>query len=98
VRTLEELGAGGLTTQHEVVDAAGAFVGRIDVADPRIRCGLEYDGVQAHSPRAWGRDEGRYERLRAAGWTIDTITKLDLLPGEPRLRRIVERWASRRAA
>lgn len=92
VRTLRELGVDGVVTQHEVRDQAGAFVARLDLAVPARRQALEYDGVAHHGPRAWSRDEPRYQRLRALGWDVESVTKLDLLPGDPRLRRIVDRW------
>lgn len=92
LRQLAELGVSGVVTQHEVYDELGRFVARLDVADPERRFALEYDGVEPHNPRHWDRDEPRYAALRALGWRVDGITKLDLLPGEPRLRRIVEGW------
>lgn len=98
VRLLGELGLTGIVTQHEVRDAGGALVGRLDVACPSIRAGLEYDSLEWHNPRRWDRDEPRYRALRAAGWAVDSITKLDLLPGERRLRDIVEGWQRRLAA
>lgn len=94
VRTLRELGVDDVVTQHEVYDDAGRFVARLDLAAPGQRRALEYDGVAHHGPRAWARDEPRYQRLRALGWDVESVTKLDLLPGEPRLRRIAERWAA----
>lgn len=98
LRLLDELGAVGVVTQHEVRAADGSFIGRLDIACPAIRAGLEYDSVDWHNPRHWGRDEPRYQALRAAGWAVDGITKLDLLPGERRLRDIVEGWQRRLAA
>ena len=71
LRLLGELGATGLVTQHEVLDANGAFIGRLDVARPDRKCGLEYDSVRFHGPRQWERDERRYGQLRAAGWWDD---------------------------
>jgi hypothetical protein len=92
LRLLAELGCDDLVAQHQVFDADGGFVARLDLASPRRRLGFEYDGVEFHGPRAWQRDEARYERLRAAGWRVETLDKADLLPGETRLRRLVEAW------
>lgn len=92
LRLLAELGVVGLVSQFEVFDTAGSFVARLDLADPAYRRGFEYDGVETHNARRWGRDEHRYARLRALGWDVQSLTKLDLLPGEPRLRRIADRW------
>jgi hypothetical protein len=91
LRLLAELGVEGLVAQYEVLDEHGTFVARLDLAAPDRRLGFEYDGVRFHGPRTWGRDEARYVRLRALGWTVESLDKLDLLRGEPRLRRLVER-------
>lgn len=96
LRMLLDLGVADVVTQYEVVDDDGRFVARLDLAAPRLRAGVEYDGLEAHNPRRWGRDEPRYQRLRALGWDVEGITKYDLLPGCPRLPELVERW--RRAA
>lgn len=92
LRSAEAEGIVGLVAQHEVRDVAGGFVARLDLALPAQRCGFEYDGVRHHGPRQWGRDEARYARLHALGWRIEPISKLDLLPGERRLRDVAVRW------
>jgi hypothetical protein len=97
VRLVAELGLTGLVCQHEVRTPDG-FVARLDLAAPALQRGLEYDGVLAHNPRRWDRDEPRYERLRALGWSIESVTKADLLPGETRLRELVARWLAAGAA
>ena len=91
LRLLTELGINGLVAQYEVVDDLGRFVARLDLAAPDRRLGFEYDGVRFHGPRQWDRDEARYARLRALGWTVESLDKLDLVPGEPRLRQLVQR-------
>jgi hypothetical protein len=93
LRLLADLGLTGLVSQYEVRDETGAFVARLDLADPEHRQAFEYDGVKAHNPRRWDRDEPRYGRLRALGWRVEPVTKLDLLPGEPRLREIAVAWS-----
>jgi len=98
LRLLGELGATGLVTQHEVLDANGAFIGRLDVARPDRKCGLEYDSIRFHGPRQWERDERRYGQLRAAGWDVEGVTKADLVPGATRLATISARWLSAEAA
>jgi hypothetical protein len=85
-------GIHGLVAQFEVYDEHGEFVARLDLAQPELRRGFEYDGVEAHNPRRWSRDEARYARLAALGWEVESMTKLDLLPGERRLRDIAARW------
>ena len=90
LRLLTELGVDGLVAQHDVFDEDGGFVARLDLAAPSRRLGFEYDGARFHGPRQWARDEARYARLRTLGWTVESLDKLDLLPGEPRLRRLVQ--------
>ena len=92
LRFLGEQGLEDLVTQFEVHDLDGTFVARLDIASPKLRAGFEYDGVEVHGPRAWPRDEPRYAALRRLGWRVEGVTKIDLLPGEPRIRRIVQRW------
>lgn len=92
LRLLGDLGLEGLVAQHEVFDDDGSFVARLDLAAPSRRLGFEYDGRRFHGPRQWARDERRYARLRALGWAVASLDKLDLLPGEPRLRQLVQRW------
>lgn len=92
LRCLGEQGLEDLVTQYDVHDLDGTFVARLDIASPRLRAGFEYDGVEVHGPRAWPRDEPRYAALRRLGWRVEGVTKIDLLPGEQRIRRIVQRW------
>jgi hypothetical protein len=94
VRVLGELGLHRPALQYDVFDLRGDFVARLDAAFPARRRGLEYDGLVTHGPRAWGRDEPRYNRLRALGWEVESVTKLDLLPGERRLRDLAARWGA----
>jgi len=98
LRGLAELGVTELVSQYEVYDDAGSFVARLDLADPARRWGLEYDGVESHGARAWVRDETRYARLAALGWRVDAVSKLDLLPGETRLRDLVRQRLGARVA
>jgi hypothetical protein len=67
--------------QYEVfVD--GRFVGRIDVAFPDARLGLEYDSYLWHSARTdWERDHRRTSDLIASGWRILPVTFEDLRAG-----------------
>lgn len=94
LRLLQGLGVVDLVTQHEVHDQQGRFVARLDLACPSLRRGFEYDGVRHHGPRAWARDERRYAVLRETGWIVHDVSKLDLLPGEPRLRNLVRAWGT----
>jgi hypothetical protein len=88
--------------QHEVFDATGMFVARLDVSWPRLKLGVEYDGEHHTDPAQQERDRIRREKLRALGWRIIVVTKDDLLDGgQQLLRQIVaayERYSSWNAA
>ena len=65
--------------QHEVVDARGEFVARLDMAYPRLRLGMEYDG-RGHL-QAWEQDHDarRLNALDACGWSVLRFTAPDIL-------------------
>ncbi len=94
VRRLEEWGCDGTVTQHEVRDERGCLVARLDVAIPSRRHGFEYDSDRFHNPRHWTVEEQREARLRALGWRIDHVSKLDLLPSSARLPDLLARLAA----
>lgn len=72
--------------QVVVTDEDGVVIARIDLAWPRKRIGLEYDGRRWHGPDRWAADELRHQRLEAAGWAILHADRDDLRPGESSLR------------
>ncbi|HEY1485597.1 MAG TPA: DUF559 domain-containing protein [Micromonosporaceae bacterium] len=64
--------------QVKVFDADGRFVGRLDLAYPRARIGIEYEG-DGHRDRAtFRRDLARINALQAAGWLIIRVTADDI--------------------
>ena len=71
--------------QHEVFDASGTFVARLDLSWPALKLAVEYDGEHHNEPEQRARDEVRLERLRALGWHVISITKHDLEDGGRRL-------------
>ena len=89
LRRLRDLGALDVVSQHEIHDADG-FIARVDVAIIERQHAFEYDSDRYHNPRRWVRDEARYARLRAAGWRVDPVCKLDLLPSSTRLANLVQ--------
>lgn len=94
LRRCGELGLVGLVPQFEVFDERGRFVARLDLARPEQKQALEYEGVGPHNPRRWEHDEARYATLRALGWDVQAVGKLDLCPGEPRLPELARRWTA----
>jgi hypothetical protein len=60
-----------------VTDAAGREVYRLDLAWPRLRIMLEYDGVAAHAGQE-EHDRARRADLERRGWIVVVVTKDDL--------------------
>ena len=79
---------------HELRDASGAFVARVDLAYPRERVALEYEGdIHRVDRRVWQKDIRRRERVEDLGWRMVRVTADDLhAPAEliRRLRRLIE--------
>ncbi|WP_125130347.1 DUF559 domain-containing protein [Microbacterium sp. 10M-3C3] len=72
---------------HEVFDGDGRFVARLDLAYPRRRVAVEYEGEQhLTDPAQWARDIRRYEALAALGWTVIRLTREDLHGGSAAAR------------
>ncbi|TFV57696.1 hypothetical protein E4P42_14750 [Mycobacterium sp. PS03-16] len=72
-------------TQIVVVDAYGAFVGRIDMGYREHQVGVEYDGPQHwDDPGQHARDIDRLAELAAQGWVIIRVSR-DIM----RYRRVV---------
>jgi very-short-patch-repair endonuclease len=69
-RLLLDAGLEAPTLQHEVVDGAGRFVARVDLAYPRHLVGIELDGRHHIEDRAFQRDPVRRNRLTGLGWSM----------------------------
>lgn len=63
--------------QHPV-RSRGQFLGRVDLAFPAARIAIEYEGAYHFEDGQIVRDDARYERLRAAGWTVIRLSSADL--------------------
>lgn len=67
-----------LVPQVEVYDGP-RFVARLDLADPELRSGAEYDGVEWHdTPEQRQHDADRRADARTCGYLIEVFTKDDL--------------------
>jgi len=60
-----------------VTDASGEEIYRLDLAWPRLRIALEYDGVEAHAGQE-AHDAARRADLERRGWIVVVVTKEDL--------------------
>lgn len=76
---LLDAGLGPLTAQHDVHDARGRFVARVDLAWPALRVAVEYDGDHHREPAHFRQDVARLNALRAAGWLVLRFTADDVL-------------------
>ncbi len=85
--------AGGLprpVTQYVVYDDDGRFVARLDLAYPKKKLGVEYDGDQHRSRAVFRTDVRRLNDLRACGWTVLRFVAGDM--SQPhRMRAVVAR-------
>ncbi|MEO3927487.1 DUF559 domain-containing protein [Micromonosporaceae bacterium B7E4] len=84
--------------QHDVYDARGRFVGRVDLAYPRLRIALEYEGDHHRERGHFRQDVARLNDLRAAGWAVLRFTADDLLRHPTRLVAQVAQAVRERSA
>jgi hypothetical protein len=63
--------------QYEVRVGDGV-IARVDLAFPEARVAIEYEGAYHFEDDQIVRDDARYERLRAAGWTVIRLNAADL--------------------
>lgn len=72
--TLVQAGLPTPVPQHVVRTEDGTFVARVDLAWPRLRLAVEYDGRWHADPEQLARDRRRLNALVAAGWTVVHVT------------------------
>jgi hypothetical protein len=80
VRFLREWGLPEPDRQVPIRDEAGEVIGRVDLGWPRVRFGVEYDGLHWHGPARWLEDEARHGAICRSGWTLLHVGTRDLLP------------------
>ncbi|MEV4660714.1 DUF559 domain-containing protein [Micromonospora echinofusca] len=86
---LLDAGLPPFTAQHDVLDATGRFVGRVDLAWPALRVAVEYDGDHHRERAHFRQDVARLNALRAAGWIVLRFTADDVLRHRTRTVRLV---------
>ncbi|WP_308493103.1 endonuclease domain-containing protein [Microbacterium terrisoli] len=73
--TLIDAGLPEPVLDHDVFDAVGRFVARVDMAYPRLRIAIEYEGTHHNTDAQWEDDIDRYARLEAVGWRVVRVSK-----------------------
>ncbi|WP_159606317.1 endonuclease domain-containing protein [Agromyces humi] len=76
---------------HPVFDDMGTLLALVDLAYPKRRVGIEYEGDGHREKRRFRADILRRERLEDLGWTIVRLTSDDISPDPP--RRVAETLA-----
>jgi hypothetical protein len=91
IRVLRQWGYPDPERQIPIVNAAGETIGRIDLGWSPQRVGIEYDSERWHGPERWEHEEARHAAIEALGWCLLRADKLDLRPGQARLRDDLKR-------
>jgi hypothetical protein len=60
------------------VHERGEWLGRVDLGFPDAKVAVEYEGAYHFEDGQIVRDDVRYARLRAAGWTVIRVSAVDL--------------------
>jgi very-short-patch-repair endonuclease len=71
--------------QYDVLTPSGRFVARLDLAYPKQRIGLEYDGDHHRDRDAFRADAVRLNRLRLLDWSVLRFTAADVLHNPDRM-------------
>ena len=82
IRRILSFGLPAPVTQHEVEDADGSFIARLDLAWPAHKTAREYVSVRWHGPDRIEHDELRLQRLEAEGWQVDNLYRYQVAAGE----------------
>lgn len=84
--------------QHDVHDADGRWIARVDFAWLEQKLALEYEGVWHGERQQVARDRARLNKLTAAGWTVVFVTAADLLDPVQLVARVGAALAASRYA
>jgi hypothetical protein len=60
------------------VHEGGEWLGRVDLGFPEAKVAVEYEGAYHFEDGQIVRDDVRYARLQAAGWTVIRVSAADL--------------------
>jgi hypothetical protein len=71
--------------EHEILDAHGGFVAKVDFFWQPWWLILEYDGDEFHGPRRWGIDDRTQAEIEFLGYRLERADRFDLRPSSTRL-------------
>lgn len=71
--------------EHEIRDAHGGFVAKVDFIWLPWWFILEYDGEEHHGPRRWGIDDRTQAEIESLGYRLERADRFDLRPSSTRL-------------
>ena len=78
--------------QHRIDDGQGRFIGRVDLADVRLRIVLEADSFEFHGlPELLDKDCLRYDELVVAGWLVLRFSWRQVMSCPDWVRSVLER-------
>ncbi|WP_037079433.1 endonuclease domain-containing protein [Pseudonocardia spinosispora] len=83
------------TVQHTVLDSAGRFIARVDLAYPRRSIAIEYDGADHFTQQQTIQDGHRATRLADAGWRVYRYYARDVYQRPARIVADIRRALSR---
>jgi very-short-patch-repair endonuclease len=75
------------TPQYRVM-ADGEFVARVDLAWPRLKFAVEYDGQWHVDPRQLADDRTRLRALQSVGWVVFHVTRSDMADVDALMREL----------
>ena len=80
----------------DVTDTSGAFLGRVDLAWPALRIGLEYDGDHHRDRATFQHDQRRSNGFSVNGWIIIHATAADAQRPAVLFERLRQAFVQRR--
>jgi very-short-patch-repair endonuclease len=81
------------------IDDAQGFVGRVDLADVRLRIVVEGESLEFHgASEAFDKDCARYSRLTADGWLVLRFSWNHVMTKPEWVREVVARTVALRTA
>jgi very-short-patch-repair endonuclease len=94
------LGIPGLSVEPQVrIDDANGFVGRVDLADRRLRIVIEAESFEFHGEKEMlDRDCQRYSRLSADGWVVLRFSWMQVMTKSDWVRAVVSAAVESRLA